>query len=86
MKSLPKRMNLSPSNNTISRRIVDIARDIENELISRLYACDAYALQIDESTDEVGLAIIFVFVRYDFNNKNKNNLLFCKSLALLTIG
>ena len=38
-------------NNTVSRRIVDIAENVENELISQLHACDAYALQIDESID-----------------------------------
>ncbi|GLV33255.1 hypothetical protein CBL_08423 [Carabus blaptoides fortunei] len=51
------------SNNTASRRIKDIATDIENELISRLKICDAYTLQLDESRDVAGLAILLVFVR-----------------------
>lgn len=35
-------------NTTVSRRINNIADDIKRELISRLCACDAYALQLDE--------------------------------------
>ena len=49
----------------MSRHIVDIAEDIENELISQLYACEAYALQMDESTDVAGPAILFVLIRHD---------------------
>ena len=37
----------SLSNNMVSRCIVDIAEDIENELVSQLYLCYAYTLQID---------------------------------------
>ena len=33
-----------------------------------------------------GLAILIVFARYDFNNKNENNILFCNSLELHTTG
>ena len=38
----------------MTQRIKDIADDNQNELISRLYACDAYLLQMDESTDVSG--------------------------------
>ena len=76
--------SISLSDNTMSCRIDDIAENIENELISLLYACDAYVLQMNESTDVDGLAILFVFDRY--NLKNVNNLLFCKSLILHTTG
>ena len=76
--------SISLSNNTALRRIVDIAEDIENELISQLYACDAYASQMDETTDLAGLAILIVFLRYDINTKIENNLLFCKCLELHT--
>lgn len=74
------------SNDTVSRRISDMADDIETELISRLHACDAYALQMDESTDVAGLAILIVIVRYDFNKAIEENLLLCKSLQLRTTG
>ena len=84
--SVQKVEAISLSNNTVSRRITDIADDIETELISRLHASDAYALQMDESTDVAGLAILLVFVRYDYENKIEDNILFCKSLELHTTG
>ncbi|GBN24791.1 Zinc finger BED domain-containing protein 5 [Araneus ventricosus] len=55
--------SVSLSNNTVKKRINDIADDIELELTSRLQACNAYVLQLDESTDVAGLAILLVFVR-----------------------
>ena len=61
--------SISLSNNTVSRRIVDIAKDIENELISQLYTFDACALRMDESTYVAGKTILFVFVRYDRRKK-----------------
>ncbi|GBM82742.1 Zinc finger BED domain-containing protein 5 [Araneus ventricosus] len=77
--------SVSLSNNTVKKRIIDIAYDIELELISRLQACNAYALQLDESTDVAGLAILLVFVRYDFNKKIED-LLLCESVNIHTTG
>ena len=39
------------SNNTIERCIQDLTTDIKNELVFRLTLCDAYSIQLDESTD-----------------------------------
>ena len=69
---------------TVTRRIVDIAEDIEYELISQLKARDAYALQMDESTDMARLAITLVSARYGF--KEENNLHLCKSVELHATG
>ncbi|GFT28395.1 zinc finger BED domain-containing protein 5 [Nephila pilipes] len=63
--------SVSLSNNTVKKCINDIADDIKLELISRLQECNAYALQLDESTDVAVLAILLVVVRYDFNKKNR---------------
>ena len=82
--SVEKLKTVSLSNNTVARRIDDIARNIETKLISRLRDCDAYALQLDESTDVAGLAILLVFVRYLFDKRI--DLLICKSLELRTTG
>ncbi|GBN20831.1 Zinc finger BED domain-containing protein 5 [Araneus ventricosus] len=78
--------SVSLSNNNVKKRIIDIADDIELELISRLQACNAYALQLDESTDVSGLAILLVFVRYDFNKKIEEDLLLCESVNIDTMG
>lgn len=39
------------SNNTVQRRITDMAVNIEETLLARLCMSDMYALQLDESTD-----------------------------------
>lgn len=55
------------SNSTVARRIKDLAADIEEELVCRLKICDGFSLQLDESADVSGLAVLLVFVRYRFN-------------------
>jgi hypothetical protein len=74
------------SNNTVTRRIHDLAADIEEELIFRLHLCDAYSLQLDESTDVTGLAVLLVFVRYDFDKFIEEDLLLCVLLQTNTTG
>ena len=68
----------------MTRRIVDIDEDIEYELISQLHAWDAYALQMDESTDVARLAIALVSARYDI--KKENNQVLCKSKEFHATG
>ena len=55
---------MSSSNNTVSRRISDMARDVLKELLSRIQASEFYVLQLDESTDVAGLAQLLVYVHY----------------------
>ena len=74
------------SNNTVERRIQDLASDVENELICRLRSCDAYSLQLDESTDVSGLAVLLVFIRYTFEKSIEEDLLLCESLKGNTTG
>ena len=69
-------------NNTVARRIDNILSNIETQLISRIRDCDAYALQLDESIDVAGLAILFIFVRCPFHKGIKDDLLLCKSSEL----
>lgn len=52
------------SNNTVQRRISDMANNIEDTLMVRLSKSDMFAIQLDESTDISKKAIMLVFVRY----------------------
>ncbi|XP_072377774.1 zinc finger BED domain-containing protein 5-like [Diabrotica undecimpunctata] len=72
------------SNNTISRRIGDLTEDVKATLLSRIKSTK-FSLQIDESTDVAGLAILIAFVRYQ-HESFQEDLLFYKPLTINTTG
>ena len=55
------------SNSTVSRRICDMAEYCQKEVINRVKQSPTFSLQMDESTDVKGLAVLLVFVRYIYN-------------------
>ncbi|XP_072132555.1 SCAN domain-containing protein 3-like [Mobula birostris] len=63
-----KMAQVSLSATTDSRRIDDIAEDIEAQLLERLNESPWYAIQVDESTDVDNKAILLVYVRYIFQD------------------
>ena len=65
-------------------KIKDIASNIKMHFISRLNNCNVYALQLKESTNIAGLAILLAFKRYSFNEGIQDDLLLCESLELHT--
>lgn len=65
------------SNNTVKRRIMDIADDTEKTVVSHLKSCHYFSLQNDESIDISNDANLIFFVRYDFENTIHEELLFC---------
>lgn len=81
-----KQISVVPlSNDTVARRIKDLAENVKTELISRL-KCRKFALQMDESTDVAGLAVLLVFVRYQYEHSIEEDLLLCKALETNTTG
>jgi hypothetical protein len=70
-------------NSTVVHRIKDLAADIEEELVCRLKFCDGFSLQLDESADVSGLAVLLVFIHYRFKKSIKEDLLLCGSLQLV---
>lgn len=79
-KAVKKINTISLSNDTVRRRINDISTHIKSELISRL-KCNNFALQMDESTDVSGLAVLLVFVRYKYQTSLEEDLLLCQPLS-----
>jgi hypothetical protein len=63
------------SNDTIARRIHDIADDIENQLIEQIKKAKCFALQLDESTDVANEAILLVYVRFQKDDDLKEEFL-----------
>ena len=76
------------SNNTVQRRILELSKNIEEQVISEIKSCElgTFAIQLDESTDVSALAELLVYVRYIHLGKLKEEFLFCKPLALHTRG
>lgn len=77
--------NVPLSNDTVARRIKDLAANVKAELISRLQCCN-FSLQMDESTDVAGLAVLLVFARYQHLNLLEEDLLLCEPLPTNTTG
>ncbi|GFV71583.1 zinc finger BED domain-containing protein 5 [Trichonephila clavipes] len=73
------------SNDTVSRRIPDLASYVKQELVTRLQKA-RFVLQIDESTDVAGLAILLVIVRYPYENSFEEDMLMCSPLPTNTTG
>ena len=71
-----KRQTMPSSNNTVSRRISDIAGDVLKQLLLCIQASEFYALQLDESTDVAGLAQLLVYVCYVYGGSIKEDTLF----------
>ncbi|KAI6651380.1 SCAN domain-containing protein 3 [Oopsacas minuta] len=49
------------SNDTVARRAIDLACDMEEQLIEQIKSAKWYSLQLDESTDEANLAILLLY-------------------------
>lgn len=74
------------SNNTISRRIEDMSKDVEIQVNEKLKAVDFFSLQLDESTDITGKPQVITFVRFICENELIEQFLFCKDLPGTTTG
>lgn len=84
---LSKDIDLIPlSNDTVTRRINDMANNVESELISRIKESLFYSLQIDETTDVSSDAQLICYIRYEFNNAIHEDMLFSKTLPTHTTG
>lgn len=74
------------SNNTISRRIEDMSKDVEIQVNEKLKEVDFFALQLDESTDVTGKPQVLTFVRFISESELIEQFLFCKDLPETTTG
>ena len=74
------------SNNTVQRRIEDIAMDIEQQVIEEVKKSPYFAIQLDESTDVSNCAILLCFVRYKGKPDFKEELLCYIDLPGRTTG
>ena len=66
------------SNDTVHRRIDDIADDLEVQLVTILRTTKFF-LALDESTVRDSEALLLPYARFQHNNKFVEEMLFCKS-------
>ena len=69
-----------------TRRIEEIAEDIETQLLERINTSLRYALQVDESTDIDNKALLLVYVRYLYQEDVHEDLLCALFLPINTTG
>lgn len=74
------------SDNTISRRILSMSDDIEQQVIELIKSGEMFALQVDESTDISGKAQLVAFIRFVWNENIVSQFFCCKELTETTTG
>uniref|UniRef100_A0A3B4VDX5 HAT C-terminal dimerisation domain-containing protein n=1 Tax=Seriola dumerili TaxID=41447 RepID=A0A3B4VDX5_SERDU len=74
------------SDNTIARRIVEMADDVKTQLIEKLRSAQGFSIQIDETTDITNYAQLLAFVRFEDSGTMCEEFLFCKPLPGRTTG
>jgi hypothetical protein len=68
------------SNDTVSRRISDMASNVKEQLIEKVKASKYYFIQLDESTDVSNMTYLLTFIRFEDEESVKEELLFCERL------
>ncbi|XP_060755409.1 SCAN domain-containing protein 3-like [Neoarius graeffei] len=76
------------SNDTICRRVDEMAGDIVQQVTDKLKGAGSFVLQLDESTDVNGEAQLIMFARFkdDTVNDIVEHIVFCKPLPDKTTG
>ena len=82
--STAKLKQISLSNNTIQRRILDMSEDVKKQVVNKIKTSPMFSFQIDESTDVSSCAQLLVFVKYIHSGDVKEEFLFCSELDTTT--
>ena len=79
-----KVVKVSLSSDTIARRVANLAETMEIQLINQINLAKYYSMQLDKSTEISDMAILLVYVRYEYEGKFKEKFLFCAALPQRT--
>ncbi|XP_067939772.1 protein FAM200C-like [Watersipora subatra] len=73
-------------NNTVQRKISNMANDIKNQVVQqiKLSPFGLFAIQLDESTDVASCSKLMVYACYVHNEEIKEEFLFCVPLEATT--
>ncbi|XP_032254826.1 SCAN domain-containing protein 3 isoform X2 [Phoca vitulina] len=72
------------SNDTMARRIQELASDMEDQLIEQIKEAKYYSLQLDECRDIANMVILLVYVRFEHDDDIKEEFFFSASLPTNT--
>ncbi|XP_047591129.1 SCAN domain-containing protein 3 isoform X1 [Lutra lutra] len=72
------------SNDTIARRIQELASDMEDQLVEQIKAAKYFSLQLDECRDVANMVILLVYVRFEHDDDIKEEFFFSASLPTNT--
>ncbi|XP_017744658.1 PREDICTED: SCAN domain-containing protein 3 isoform X1 [Rhinopithecus bieti] len=72
------------SNDTIARRIQELANDMEDQLIEQIKLAKYFSLQLDECRDIANMIILLVYVRFEHGDDIKEEFFFSASLPTNT--
>ena len=72
------------SSNTIARRVADLAENMEIQLIIKIKYAKYYSVQLDKTTDISNMAILLVYVHYEYEGEFKEEFLFSAVLPQRT--
>lgn len=79
------KLNVIPlSDNTVQRRISDMALDVKEQVLDGIRESPYFSIQIDESTDVANCAQLMTYVRYIRELNVQEEFLFCHSLTAHT--
>ena len=71
------------SNDTVRRRIDEMASDVESQLVTKLRVSN-FSVQLDESTVRDSEVLLLAYVRYIDDDSFQEEMLFCESLRTTT--
>jgi len=72
------------SNNTVHRRVHEMADSVKHSLIKNVKESQYFALQFDETTDITNFAQLLVYIRFNSDIDFNEEFLFCESLPSRT--
>ena len=77
---------MSPSNDTVNRRIPELSENILSQVVSKIQKSmfGFFAIQLDETTDVANLAELCVYVLYISERYLEDEFLFCSPLTKRT--
>ena len=74
------------SNDSVGRRISEMANDVRGQLKEKLKKSEYFSIQLDESTGVANLAQFMCFIRYESGGSLEEDILFCKPLPERATG